>query len=142
MGHSISEIVRELGFSRSTVSRIYKEYMDGGQKTSNRANCKEQLALTVRGERRLRYIVRSQRSQTSAQTTTQLNDGASSSAVRLVWAREHRDWSVEDWRRVAWNDESRFRLLNTDGRLRIGCQAHEATDPACQVGNIRGHFEK
>ncbi|GFX77285.1 uncharacterized protein TNCV_5064141 [Trichonephila clavipes] len=59
-GRSISEIVRQLGISRSTVSRVYQEYMDGGQKTSDRANCKGQLALTVRGDRRLRRIVRSQ----------------------------------------------------------------------------------
>ncbi|GFW30152.1 uncharacterized protein TNCV_1054631 [Trichonephila clavipes] len=31
-------------------------------------------------------------------------------------AREHREWSVEDWKRVAWSDESRFRLLNVNGR--------------------------
>ncbi|GFV27216.1 uncharacterized protein TNCV_869461 [Trichonephila clavipes] len=54
MKHSISEIVRLLGFSRSTVSRVYQEYMDGEQKTSDRANCKGKLALIVRGERRLR----------------------------------------------------------------------------------------
>ncbi|GFX08307.1 uncharacterized protein TNCV_3267961 [Trichonephila clavipes] len=77
MGHSISEIVRQLGFSRSTVSRVYPEYMDGGQKTSDWINCKGQLALTARGERQLRGIVCSQRSQTLAQITTQLNDGAS-----------------------------------------------------------------
>ncbi|GFU81397.1 HTH_Tnp_Tc3_2 domain-containing protein [Trichonephila clavipes] len=63
MGHSIYEMVRQ-GFLRSTVSRVYQEYMEGGQKTSNRANCKGHLALTVRGERWLRRIVRSRRSQT------------------------------------------------------------------------------
>ncbi|GFV15916.1 hypothetical protein TNCV_988991 [Trichonephila clavipes] len=51
--------------------------MDGRQTTSDRANCKEQLALTVRRERRFRRIVRSQRSRTLAQNTTQLNDGDS-----------------------------------------------------------------
>ncbi|GFU45845.1 HTH_Tnp_Tc3_2 domain-containing protein [Trichonephila clavipes] len=77
MCDSIPELVRQLGFSRSTVSRVYQEYMDGGQKTSDQADCKGQLALTVRGERWLRRIVRSQRSPTLAQITTQLNDGAS-----------------------------------------------------------------
>ncbi|GFV70626.1 transposable element Tcb2 transposase [Trichonephila clavipes] len=48
--------------------------------------------------------------------------------ARLACAREHRDWSVEDWKRVAWSDESQFRILNTEGRLRIGRQAHEATN--------------
>ncbi|GFU78487.1 transposable element Tcb1 transposase [Trichonephila clavipes] len=26
--------------------------------------------------------------------------------ARLAWARERRDWIVEDWKRVAWSDES------------------------------------
>ncbi|GFV28456.1 hypothetical protein TNCV_3984071 [Trichonephila clavipes] len=51
--------------------------MDNGQKTSDRANYKEWLALRVRDESRLRRVVRSKRRQTLAQITTQLNDGAS-----------------------------------------------------------------
>ncbi|GFW34759.1 uncharacterized protein TNCV_953871 [Trichonephila clavipes] len=42
-------------------------------------------------------------------------------------------------KRVAWSAESGFRLLNTDERLRIWRQAHEAIDPACQVGTVQGH---
>ncbi|GFW93781.1 HTH_Tnp_Tc3_2 domain-containing protein [Trichonephila clavipes] len=76
MGHSISEIVRQLGFSWSTVSKVYQGYMDSGQKSSDRANCKGQLAFTVHCERRLRRIVHSQRSQALAQITLQLNVGA------------------------------------------------------------------
>ncbi|GBM70335.1 hypothetical protein AVEN_244446-1 [Araneus ventricosus] len=52
LGHSIYEIVRELGYSRSTVSRVYREYTDGGKKTSDQANCKGQLALKKRCVRR------------------------------------------------------------------------------------------
>ncbi|GFW20783.1 HTH_Tnp_Tc3_2 domain-containing protein [Trichonephila clavipes] len=129
--------------------------MDGGLKTSDRANCKGQLALKVRGKRCVRCIVRSQRGQTLALITNQLNDSASRTdskrtaqrslllmgfgshrpsrvpllnachrAAHLVWAREH-ETSVEDWKRVAWSYESRFQLLNTDGRLKIWLQAHE-----------------
>ncbi|GBL91865.1 hypothetical protein AVEN_172782-1 [Araneus ventricosus] len=141
-----------------------------GGKTSDRVNCKGQLALKERGVRRLSRIVRSQRNQTLAQITTQLNQGASRTvskrtvqrslhlmdfgsrkptrvpllnarhrAARLAWAREHREWTLEDCKRVAWSDESRFRLLHADGRLRKGRQAHEAIDPACQVGTVQCH---
>ncbi|GBM53755.1 Transposable element Tcb2 transposase [Araneus ventricosus] len=110
MDHSISEIVRERGFSRSTVLRVYREYTDGGKKTSDRAICKGQLTLNERGVRRLSRI-----------------------------AREHREWTREDWKRVAWSDESRFRLFRADGKLRIWRQVHEAMDPACQVGTVQGH---
>ncbi|GFV60328.1 uncharacterized protein TNCV_3469641 [Trichonephila clavipes] len=36
---------------------------------------------------------------------------------------EHRIWSVEDWKREAWSNESPLRLLNADERLRIWRQA-------------------
>ncbi|GFW15917.1 uncharacterized protein TNCV_4431901 [Trichonephila clavipes] len=72
MGQTISEIVRQQGFSRCQV------YINDGQKTSDRGNCKEQLALTVRGEKRLRRLVHTQRSQTLAQITSQSNDGVNS----------------------------------------------------------------
>ncbi|GFV91664.1 HTH_Tnp_Tc3_2 domain-containing protein [Trichonephila clavipes] len=170
IGHSNSEIDRLLEFSRSTVSRVYQEYVDGEQKASDRENCKEQLALTARGEKRLWRIVRSQRSQTLAQITTHLNDGASRTiskrtvqrslhhmgftrrrptrvpllnarhrTARLAWTREHIDWSVEDWKLVAWSDESRFRLLNANERHRIWRQAREAMVPAGQAGTVQGH---
>ncbi|GFW42487.1 hypothetical protein TNCV_4256821 [Trichonephila clavipes] len=51
--------------------------MDGEQKPSDRANCKGQLALTLRGERRLMHFVRSHRSQKLAQIITQLNNDGS-----------------------------------------------------------------
>ncbi|GFW84272.1 HTH_Tnp_Tc3_2 domain-containing protein [Trichonephila clavipes] len=137
--------------------------------TRDLANCKGQLALTVRGEKWLRCFVHSQRSQTLAQFITQLNDGASRRVskrsvqrslprmgfgscrctrvpllkarhrvARLAWARELRDWSVDDSKRVAWRAESPFRLLNADGRLRIWRQAHKAMDPAYQVVTVQG----
>ncbi|GFV67797.1 transposable element Tc1 transposase [Trichonephila clavipes] len=58
--------------------------------------------------------------------------------VCLTWTIEHRDWNVENWKRVAWRNESRFRLLNSDGRLRIWHQALEAMNPACPVRTIQG----
>ncbi|GBN07822.1 hypothetical protein AVEN_69478-1 [Araneus ventricosus] len=59
---------------------------------------------------------------------------------RAAWAREHREWTLEDWKRVAWSDESRLWLLHADGRLRLWRQAHETKDPACQDGIV--HSQK
>ncbi|GFS90997.1 HTH_Tnp_Tc3_2 domain-containing protein [Trichonephila clavipes] len=47
------------------------------KKNSNHANYKERLVLKVHGQRRLKRIVRSQRSKTVVQSIIQLNDGAS-----------------------------------------------------------------
>lgn len=35
---------------------------------------------------------------------------------RLAWAKEHRDWTVEEWRKVIWSDETAFLLVNGQGR--------------------------
>jgi transposase len=58
-------------------------------------------------------------------------------AMRLAWARQHRHWTVEDWKNVAWSDESRFQLYRADGRVRVWRKPHEAMDPACQQGIVQ-----
>ena len=35
---------------------------------------------------------------------------------RLNWAIEHKDWTVDDWRRVIWSDETKINKLGSDGR--------------------------
>ncbi|GFV11759.1 hypothetical protein TNCV_977481 [Trichonephila clavipes] len=68
--------------------------MDGGQKTSDQASCKGRLALTVRGERWLQRIVRSQRSQTLVQIT-HLNDNGSHTIIKWTVQRSpHRMGSL------------------------------------------------
>ncbi|GBO03719.1 hypothetical protein AVEN_253218-1 [Araneus ventricosus] len=39
-------------------------------------------------------------------------------ALRLAWARQHYHWIVDDWKHVAWSDESRFQLYQADARVR------------------------
>lgn len=40
---------------------------------------------------------------------------AAHAAARRKWARERRDWTVEDWKRVVYSDESKFNLHGSDG---------------------------
>ena len=35
----------------------------------------------------------------------------------LQWAREHQNWTTEQWKKEAWSDESHFLLHHMDGRV-------------------------
>jgi len=37
------------------------------------------------------------------------------------WTREHQNWTTEQWKKVAWSDESRFLLHHVDNRASEGC---------------------
>uniref|UniRef100_A0AAY5KME4 Transposase Tc1-like domain-containing protein n=1 Tax=Esox lucius TaxID=8010 RepID=A0AAY5KME4_ESOLU len=48
---------------------------------------------------------------------------------RLQFAQAHQNWTVEDWKNVAWSDESRFLLRHSDGRVRIWRKQNETIMP-------------
>ncbi len=50
---------------------------------------------------------------------------------RLQFAQAHQNWTIEDWKNVAWSDESQFLLRHWDGRVRIWRKEHENIDPSC-----------
>ena len=49
----------------------------------------------------------------------------------LEFAQNHQNWTVEQWKKVMWSDESRFTLFQNDGCVRVWCEPHEAIDPSC-----------
>ncbi len=51
--------------------------------------------------------------------------------------RLHQNWTIEDWKNVAWSDESRFLLRHSDGRIRIRRKEHESMDPSCLVSMVQ-----
>ncbi len=55
---------------------------------------------------------------------------------RQQFTQGHQNWTIEDWKNVAWSDESRF-LLRSDGRVRILCKEHESMDPSCLVSTVQ-----
>jgi transposase len=35
---------------------------------------------------------------------------------RLAWCKQHKDWTVDDWKRVIWTDETKIKRFNSNGR--------------------------
>jgi transposase len=35
---------------------------------------------------------------------------------RLAFAKRHQNWTVEDWSKVVWSDESKFKVFGSDGK--------------------------
>ncbi len=56
---------------------------------------------------------------------------------RIQFAQAHKNWTIEDWKNVAWSDESRFLLRHSDGRVRIWHKEHESMDPSCLVSMVQ-----
>ncbi|GBM85247.1 hypothetical protein AVEN_275110-1 [Araneus ventricosus] len=57
--------------------------------------------------------------------------------LRLQWAREHRDWTMDEWKRIAWSDESRFLIHHVDSCVRVRRLPGEQSLPSCRAGRTQ-----
>ncbi|GBM98798.1 hypothetical protein AVEN_122549-1 [Araneus ventricosus] len=55
--------------------------------------------------------------------------------LRLQWAREHRDWTMDEWKRVAWPDVSRILIHHVDGRVRVRRLPGKQLLSSCTAGH-------
>ncbi len=56
---------------------------------------------------------------------------------RLQFAQAHQNWTIEDWKSVAWSDQFQFLLRHLDGRVRIWCKEHKNIYPSCIVSTVQ-----
>ncbi len=56
---------------------------------------------------------------------------------QLKFAQAHQNWTIEDWKNVAWSDESQILLQDSAGRVRICHKEHESMDPSCLVSMVQ-----
>ena len=167
-GLSISQSAQLLGFSRTTISRVYKEWCEKGKTSSMRQSCWQKCLVDARGQRRMGRLIQADRRATLTEITTRYNRGMQQSICeattrttlrrmgynsrrphrvplisttnrkkRLQFARAHQNWTVEDWKNVAWSDESRFLLRHSNGRVRIWRKQNENMYPSSD-----GYFQQ
>lgn len=149
LGRSISETARLVGCSRAAVVRIYQQWSEEGQIQNRRQGVGRPRLIDDKGQQKLWQLVETNERATVAQITEHFNmgDGVNVSQYtvhrtllcmglrsrspvrmpilgptnrkRLQWAREHQNWTVEQWKRVAWSSESCFILELGDDRAGV-----------------------
>jgi len=57
--------------------------------------------------------------------------------IRLNWARERRLWTIDNWKKVVWSDESRFTMFQNDGKIRVWRLVEEKYNINCLVPTMK-----
>jgi hypothetical protein len=56
---------------------------------------------------------------------------------RLVWAFQHKDWTVDQWKKVYWTDEKKMELFNTKRRTYCRKRIKEPLRPDTIQGKVK-----
>uniref|UniRef100_A0A9J8APT3 Transposase Tc1-like domain-containing protein n=1 Tax=Cyprinus carpio carpio TaxID=630221 RepID=A0A9J8APT3_CYPCA len=108
--------------SKATVTQITTRYNQGMQNTISECTTRQtlkQMGYSSRRPHRVPLL------------------SAKSRKRRLQFVQAHQNGTIEDWKNVAWSNESRFLLRHSDGRVRIWRKEHENMDPSCLVSTVQ-----
>ncbi len=103
---------------KATVTQITTRYNQGMQNTISECTTRQtlkQMGYSSRRPHRVPLMSAMNRKQ------------------RLQFAQVHQNWTIGDWKNVAWSDESWF----SDARVRIWRKEHESMDPSCLVSMVQ-----
>ncbi len=147
-GKTARRIARDLKVGKSTVQRIARAKKiplksKGGRKkklttrdekfcakqiTSGTSKSVTELTKTLKEDHNIsvdrRTVARALNNQGLRAGEKKKKPGLSQKNIkaRLEWAKEHKDWTVEDWNRVIFSDESKINRFNSDGRSWCWCR--------------------
>ena len=55
----------------------------------------------------------------------------------MIWAKEHREWTKEDWARAIWSDESKISIFGSDGINYVRRRPGEDLLPECTLVTMK-----
>jgi hypothetical protein len=58
-------------------------------------------------------------------------------ANRLNFAIEHQDWTIEDWKKVVWSDETKINRLKSDGCTWVWKKKREGLSDRLVEGTLK-----
>jgi transposase len=161
--HTNSEISAIIGCSRSSVRRVWEEYQSKKPKKKRTGrppiltkSAREQLKILVTQNKKTRRQTLSQIQQTlntniSIQTIRHelAKEGVHSciprpkplisevnKEKRLSWALAHEDWTVEDFKKIVWSDESTYTQFQTSGFRRVMREPSEEFHEDCIAATV------
>lgn len=160
-GKSVSQITEQHGCSRQYVSSVRKSMKDVPQTPRSGRPKKVSATTTHKITRLIRTgecktavdVAKALRDAELAEVTPQTVRGVLKERgmvalkkkrksgmephhkkARLAWALKHKEWTVEDWKRVIWSDETKINRIGSDGiqhrwvqRGETGLEAHNVT---------------
>ncbi len=103
----MGRLVRD--YRKATVNQITTHYNQGMQNTISERTTRrtlKQMGYSSRRPHRVPLL------------------SAKNRKRRLQFAQAQQNWTIEDWKNVAWSDESRFLLRHSDGRVKIWRKEH------------------
>nr|ACO51862.1 Transposable element Tc1 transposase [Aquarana catesbeiana] len=160
-GKSQKVIAKEAGCSQSAVSKYINGKLSGRKKcgrkrcTSNRDNCNLEKIVKQRPFKNLGEIHKEWTtagvSASRATTHRRIQDMGYSCRIscvkpllnqrqrhkRLTWAKGKKDWTVAQWSKVLFSDESKFCISFGNQGPRVWRKSGEAQNPSCMRSSVK-----
>lgn len=57
--------------------------------------------------------------------------------ARIKFAKNHKDWIIQQWNRVLWSDESKFNLKGSDGAKTVRRPIGKHLNPRYTIGTVK-----
>ncbi|XP_044765377.1 uncharacterized protein LOC123321711 [Coccinella septempunctata] len=131
-GFSQRRIGRLLGYPRTTIQESIRRYRNTASEARNRLFEVRNISVSLRTIRR-RLAERDFRAYRPARVPELATVHR---RARLEFAREHINWTSEQWKAVLFTDESRIALRHPDGRQRVYRRRGERFAEGCLVQTV------